>query len=704
MKYIILIYIKNDSLIYTSSHAQASHYPSMSKPLIIVESFTKTKTIAKYLDNKYTVICSLGHITDLPKNDLGIDTDTWTASYIPTKQKIIDDIRSNARKASAVYLASDPDMEGEAIAHHIKHIIRDLLSTKECRRIKFHEITKKAVTEALANPQDINQHVVDAQESRRFIDRLVGYKLSPTLWAKFNNNTLSVGRVQSAALGMCVTLMKKIQDGNIEAYWGILCTVDKLQFKLYHNNELFKATVKEDVHNTLDYFDFKTEFNLAFKEKSTSESPSPPYTTTSLQQDAYTKYKFSSKKTMQLAQALYENGHITYMRTDSTNISNDFKNVIINYINQMYSPALAKFRSYKNKIANAQEAHEAIRVTNLTTIDTAASLSNDHNKLYKLIWKRTVASQMVNAEYINLDVILTTNKHQDYKFIHKKSFLIKAGYLVVYNAEEESSALEAFKHSMNKSALKPSEYIAEANVTTPPSLYNEISLIKALEKEGIGRPSTYASIIEKLLSKHYVEKGSNPQKEVVLQNIVKTQKCTKEVENKINIGGKHRDLLVPTELGVAIIQHLQENVPFLLDLGFTSKMEGALDQICEQLQTKQAVLTDFYQNHLVPVIPTLPTSSSLSTQLNKKESGIISTKYGYCYYHSKTNKYTNIESYLKWRNISATDLTDKDIKFLKSLPKKLDDGTYLHIGPYGLYIKDKNKNVKLDKSKWSQYC
>jgi DNA topoisomerase-1 len=678
----------------------------MSKPLIIVESYTKTKTISKYLDNKYTVICSLGHISDLPKTDLGIDTATWSGRYIPTKQKIIDDIRSNVKKATAIYLASDPDMEGEAIAHHIKNNIQDLLNGKQCHRIKFHEITKKAVTEALANTQDINQNVVEAQEARRFIDRLVGYKLSPTLWAKFGNNSLSVGRVQSAALGMCVTLLNKIEQSDIEAFWVILGKYNGLHFRLHHRDQLFKTSDKQVVQKTLDLFDFKSVPNINFKDSQSSESPSPPYTTTSLQQDAYAKHRFTSKKTMQLAQDLYENGHITYMRTDSTNISNDFKNVIIAYIKQAYPPEYAKFRSYKNKIANAQEAHEAVRVTHIDHQDVP-NLSDDHNKLYKLIWKRTVASQMINAEYINTEVILTYPVVSDYSFRYKKSFLTNPGYLIVYCEQAvDASALTGFKEGFkDPGSTRPSEYIAEASVTATPSLYNEIGLIKALEKEGIGRPSTYASIIEKLLSKGYVQKGSNPQKDVSLCNIIKTKtKGLQEVENKINIGGKQKDLLVPTQLGISIIEYLEQTVPFLLDISFTSKMEDALDRICDQTQTKRGVLTDFYENHLVPVLPAQQSAQPATPAPQKtKQSGIIQTKYGYCYYHAKTNKYTNIESYLKWRQISADNLSDKDIKFLKSLPKRLDNGTYLHIGPYGLYIKDKNKNVKLDKSKWLQY-
>jgi DNA topoisomerase-1 len=667
------------------------------KPLIIVESYTKTKTISKYLDNKYTVICSLGHINDLPKTEIGIDTATWSGAYVPTKPKIINDIRKHVRDASAVYLASDPDMEGEAIAHHIKNTINDLLRNKQCFRIKFHEITKKAVAESLSNPQDINQHVVDAQEARRFIDRLIGYKLSPILWNQFNDNTLSVGRVQSVALSMCVSLLQNIQSSEIESFWMIIGIYNKMHFKLYHNepSEVYKETDESKVHQTLNSFNFLQKYITEFEESVSTDSPGAPYTTTSLQQDAYIKHRFTSKKTMQLAQDLYENGHITYMRTDSTNISNDFKNVIASYVKATYGDEYVKFRSYKNKIANAQEAHEAVRVTAINNL-SVSDLSDDHNKLYKLIWRRTTASMMPNAEYINLDVIIP---YGSYKFIHRKSFLAKAGYLIVYGTQENITDMEAFKNSCKN--LKSSEYRADANIANIPSLYNEVALIKALEKEGIGRPSTYASIIDKIVSKKYVEKGQNPHKDVHVFDMVKTKNNSiQKVERQINTGGKQKDLLVPTQLGINIIKYLQEKVPFLLDITFTANMEGAMDRICDQIERKAAVLTEFYVNHLLPIIPVTETSSKSSKQ---KTSGIIKSKYGYCYYHASSNRYTNIESYLKWRAISADDLTDVDIKFLRSLPKKIAEDTYLCIGQYGLYIKEKNKNMRLDQSKWSEY-
>ncbi len=664
------------------------------KPLIIVESYTKTKTISKYLDNKYNVICSLGHFKDLPKktNDIGIDTTTWKGTYEVTNKKILDNLRYNAKNASIIYIASDPDMEGEAIAFHIKDSIKDLIKNKECYRIKFHEITKNAIIEAINNPQDINSHIVDAQESRRFLDRLIGYKLSPILWSKYNNNTLSVGRVQSVALMMCIDILNKIKEHVIETYWNIIAKTDiKLDFKLYENNEIVKISKKEDVYNVLNEMKFKKSYEISFKESSTSESPQAPYTTTSLQQDAYHKLRFTSKKTMMIAQQLYENGLITYMRTDSTNISNQFKNIIIKYVNETYGESYSKFRNYKNKIANAQEAHEAIRITNINknTID----LSDEHNKLYQMIWKRTIASQMINAEYINLDIIINMNKYQ---LIHKKSCLVKQGYLIIYETQIED--IQQFKN--NITSIKIKEFICDATINNVPSLYNEISLIKLLEKEGIGRPSTYTTIIDKLLNKHYVEKGSNPQQSIQVTNIIKTQKDVIEKQNIILTGGKNKDLLVPTDLGIKIIEYLHVIVPFLLDIKFTADMEATLDKICENIITKQEVLNNLYYNYLVPIIDKYKITSTSKTE---KQSGIISTKYGYCYYHSNENRYTNIESYLKWKKISINELQEIDINFLKSLPKTLSDGTQLHIGPYGLYIKDKNKNTKLDKEKWNTF-
>lgn len=680
------------------------------KPLIIVESFTKTKTISKYLDNKFNVICSLGHINNLPKDNIGINTDTWQGTYIPTNTKIIKNIKDHVKQTNTIYIASDPDMEGEAIAHHIYKTISSLIRDKVCNRIVFQEITKPAIINAINNPRNIDQDIVNAQETRRFVDRLVGYKLSPLLWNKFNNNTLSVGRVQSVALLMCVDIFQKLKEHVIESHWNLIghyiSNGSKFEFKLYDSDNLFKTSDKNVIISLLDYFNFDEKFKLSIKESYTKENPSAPYTTTSLQQDAYTKYKFSSKKTMQLAQELYENGFITYMRTDSTNISNDFKNKIIKYVRDNYGESNVQFRNHKNNIANAQAAHEAIRVTdvmcanlqNLQSIDN----HNDQSKLYNLIWKRTIASQMKNAQYTNVNVYLQykyndINEH-NYIFVHKKALLTEPGYLRIYDSAIEN--VEEYKKKFS-SKMVADKFVCEANTNTIPSLYNEISLIKALEKEGIGRPSTYSSIVEKIVSKKYVLKGPNPQQDIILKNIVKSRTSIKEIDHKIKIGGQNKDLLVPTELGINIVEYLKKEISFILDIKFTSNMEAIMDKICDKDTTKEAVLNDFYNNYMLPLIP----KTSYRSDYAKKEmqTGIINTKYGYCYYNADTKKYTNIESYLKWKKKNVNELTNNEIIFIASLPKLLDDGTELHIGQYGLYLKHNNTNIKLDKSKWDSF-
>jgi|LakMenE18May11ns_1017448.scaffolds.fasta_scaffold9959621_8 DNA topoisomerase-1 len=672
------------------------------KPLIIVESYTKTKTISKYLDNKYDVICSLGHINNLPVNELGIDTVTWKGKYIDTNSKIIANIRKHAKDASCIYIASDPDMEGEAIAMHIYNAIKSLISVP-VHRIRFHEITKRAITESLTNPEEINQDIVDAQESRRFVDRLVGYKLSPILWNNLSDNTLSVGRVQSVALLMCIKMLSKIQANEATPYWVLIATFapNNIEFKLHNSsNDVFKTTDKQLLYSILQHCTFDKNYSMTFTESVSHESPSAPYTTTSMQQDAYNKLRFSSKKTMLLAQQLYENGLITYMRTDSTHISDAFKKNILSYVNEKYGANYAKFRSYKNKIANAQEAHEAIRITNVNANIPSCNLSGDHNRLYDMIWKRTIACQMVNAEYLNISVSL---KYPgiDYTFIHKKPILMSQGYLIVYGIQIDTSPDE-FNTSM--SSMKIKDFQCKGSIDTPPSLYNEIQLIKALEKEGIGRPSTYASIVDKLLSKKYVCKGQNPQQDIPIKHIIKTKTGIQELADKIAVGGKQKDLLVPTELGIKIITYLETIVPFLLDIHFTATMEDSLDKICQKEMSKKQLLDGFYNDYLAPVVKMNEHTTIVSSKPAKTfASGIVKTKYGYCYYHASTKKYTNIESYLKWKNIAVEGLQEKDIKFLKSLPKKLEDGTELHIGQYGLYIKNKNKNCKLDKSKWESY-
>jgi DNA topoisomerase-1 len=657
------------------------------KPLLIVESGTKIKTISKLLNYEYDVICSYGHFDNLPKNELGIDTNSWIGKYNITNEKAIKNIRKCVKNTDIIYLASDPDMEGEAIAYHIWNNIKDLLKHKVYHRIEFNEITKSALENALNNPRKIDEDIIEAQETRRFVDRLVGYKLSPTLWSKFNDNTLSVGRVQTIALMFCLKRYHELIEKKINSFWtisGFFKNNNVYEFKLYKNTNL----VREDWANTIDIislFNFNIPYNIKTSEKTLTHSPPPSYTTTSLQQDAYNKFKFTSKKTMMVSQQLYENGMITYMRTDSTNISNEFKNKIIKYIEQNFK-GKSQFRSHKNKITNAQEAHEAIRITDVNRIQ--CDLNEDCRKLYGIIWKRTVASQMVASEYTEICTEIK-NKENDYVFKYIKSLLSYVGYLIIY--DQKIDDIEKYKLDIEQ--VKIHKYQCQPNIDNLPTLYNEITLIKELEKNGIGRPSTYSSIVQKIFEKKYVEKKTySGQKMKFKQRTIKKEKVTDEdivIDTSIN----RNDLLIPTITGQNIIEFLETKTPFLLDISFTANMEVILDKITKKEFTKKDVLTKFYEDHIQP--------NSVETKpISVKKSGILKTKYGYCYYNETTNKYTNIESYLKWKKKSVDELQENELKFLKSLPKKLDDNTYLHLGPYGLYKKEHNKNVKIEKKEW----
>lgn len=675
----------------------------MTKNLIIVESYTKTKTISKYLnsnsDNKYIVTFSQGHFCDLPKNDLGINTETWEGNYTTTKNNIANNIKKLIKDIDTIYIASDPDIEGEAIAFHISK----LLKNKKFYRIKFNEITKNAITESINNPTNIDMNLVNAQETRRFLDRIVGFKLSPILWNKFNDNTLSVGRVQTVALLLCINQLNEINKHEINKFW-------ELNGKFKSNNNILlecqsiKINDEKLINNILNNLTKESnKFYIKYEKNNINDYPPPPYTTTTLQQDAYNILKFASKKTMELSQKLYELGYITYMRTDSVNISKDFKYKLKEYIDKEYGNQYHYFRNFKNKIINAQEAHEAIRITNpnIKNIENKDNITEYHNKLYNLIWKRTISCQMKDAIFTNfhIDISSTDKEISEFKFKTNKKFLTDIGYLIIFNKEIEN--FEDFLENLKN--IKPIEFSFISDINKPKTLYNEVSLIKKLEKEGIGRPSTYATIIEKLFYKKYVIKGSNPNFEVNLKDYLK--KINKEIILKkklLNTSGKSKDLLLPTELGIKCINYLETIIPFLLNVDFTSQMESALDKISIGELTKTTTLNEFY-NKIKPIIDKY--TNTTKSNINNKKNGIIKSKYGYCYYHEKDNRYLNIESYLTWKNKNVNDLNDIEIKFLKSLPKKIDDNHELHLGKYGLYLKNiiNNNNIKLDKKNWDSY-
>jgi DNA topoisomerase-1 len=692
------------------------------KKLVIVESFTKTTTIKKYLNDKNVIVTySSGHIYNLPKDKIGFDTNTWKLDYIKTNPKIIKTIRDFVIKTDIIYIATDPDLEGETIAYNIKHSIADLIKNKKCYRISFNEITETAVKNAINNPREIDLNIVSAQETRRIVDRMIGYKVSPILWSKFDINYLSSGRVQNAAIIMCINQRNKILNNEIKQKWNIECKFifDKKDKKINITGSLLdygNIDNIEIVKKILGILKTNTKYSVKYIINKHSVSPQPPYTTTSLQQDCYNKYKWNAKITMKYAQDLYEQGFISYIRTDSTNISNDAKNIIINYIKNTYdnregNNSYSKYRTFKSKINNAQEAHEAIRITNPNITSCYSgdkSLSSNHNKLYDMIRNRTLASLMSDALYTDIEItfISSLKENNEYVFSATKSFMIFEGFKIIYG--EKTEDYENYVKMLDDKSCYSYEYKSNGLIDNIPSLYNEVQLIKQLEKEGIGRPSTYASIIDKLLEKKYIEIGKNPQHEYNIVCFLKKYKDEEIIiENKkINLGGSSKDLLIPTELGINVIKYIYDVMPYLCDLKFTSKMENDLDDIINMKNDKKKILDDIYSK-ISKSLKDIQLTPCVSKSKIEYKDGFITTRYGHCYYNKSSNTYTNIESYLKWKNKKFDELNERDLTFISSLPKDvnhLGKPFKLHLGRYGLYLKDDNNiNHKIEKKLWGSF-
>ena len=692
------------------------------KKLVIVESFTKTTTIKKYLNDKNVIVTySSGHIYNLPKDKIGFDTNTWKLDYIKTNPKIIKTIRDFVIKTDIIYIATDPDLEGETIAYNIKHSIADLIKNKICYRISFNEITETAVKNAINNPREIDLNIVSAQETRRIVDRMIGYKVSPILWSKFDINYLSSGRVQNAAIIMCINQRNKILNNEIKQKWNIECKFifDKKDKKMNITGSLLdygNIDNIEIVKKILGILKTNTKYSVKYIINKHSVSPQPPYTTTSLQQDCYNKYKWNAKITMKYAQDLYEQGFISYIRTDSTNISNDAKNLIINYIKNTYdnrkgNNSYSKYRTFKSKINNAQEAHEAIRITNPNITSCYSgdkSLSSNHNKLYDMIRNRSLASLMSDALYTDIEItfISSLKENNEYVFSATKSFMIFEGFKIIYG--EKTEDYENYVKMLDDKSCYSYEYKSNGLIDNIPSLYNEVQLIKQLEKEGIGRPSTYASIIDKLLEKKYIEIGKNPQHEYNIVCFLKKYKDEEIIiENKkINLGGSSKDLLIPTELGINVIKYIYDVMPYLCDLKFTSKMENDLDDIINMKNDKKKILDDIYSK-ISKSLKDIQLTPCVSKSKIEYKDGFITTRYGHCYYNKSSNTYTNIESYLKWKNKNFDELNERDLTFISSLPKDvnhLGKPFKLHLGRYGLYLKDDNNiNHKIEKKLWGSF-
>jgi DNA topoisomerase-1 len=560
----------------------------MSKQLVIVESPAKAKTIEKYLGNTYEVKSSFGHIRDLPKKNLSIDVENdFKPSYqiSADKKKVVDSLKKAAKASQDVWLASDEDREGEAIAWHLCYALG--LDPKTTKRIVFHEITKSAITNAIENPRTIDLNLVDAQQARRILDRLVGYELSPVLWKKVRPG-LSAGRVQSVAVRLIVEREREITGFEHSSKFRVTATFTgkgiELPAELDNRFDTPDQTKKflEDAN--------KAKFAVEKVEKKPGKrSPGAPFTTSSLQQEAARQLGYSVKQTMTLAQRLYENGHITYMRTDSTTLSGLALDDAKKYITKTYGANYHNLRQYKTKQSNAQEAHEAIRPTDFSQL----SLGDDEGqtKLYKLIWRRALASQMADAKLDRTEILVSINNRSE-KFLAKGEIVSFDGFLKVYGRTGEDVLLPELKVGQE---LNAETIIGRQTFAKPPARYSEASLVRKLEELGIGRPSTYAPTISTIQSREYITKKDSEGKtrEVSVLTLDKGQISENTEEETYDVD---RGKLIPTPLADVTTDFLTKNFAEVVDYDFTANAEKDLDLIAEGKEKWVEAIRKFYGN------------------------------------------------------------------------------------------------------------
>ncbi len=566
---------------------------AMAKNLVIVESPAKAKTIEKFLGNDFQVESSYGHIADLPSKEIGVDVENgFKPKYEVSSDKkaLVTKLKSLSKNAETVWLASDEDREGEAISWHLAEELK--LDRKKTKRIVFHEITKSAILKAIDNPREIDYNLVNAQQARRVLDRLVGYELSPVLWRKIKGG-LSAGRVQSVSVRLIVEREREIQNFNAVATYSIVAEF------VNEAGKAFKAKLPKNFNTKKEAEDFLNQnigskYKVADLEtKPTKKSPTAPFTTSTLQQEAARKLYLPVGITMQLAQRLYEAGLITYMRTDSVNLSKEAMDAAEAEIIKSYGKEFSKPRIFANKNKGAQEAHEAIRPTDMSR--HSVNIDRDQARLYDLIWKRTLASQMSDAQLERTNVKIEADNHDEI-FTASGEVLLFEGFLKVYleghddDEEEQEGMLPALK--VNEK-LANNYITATERYSRPPARYTEASLVKKLEELGIGRPSTYAPTISTIINRNYVEKGTlegveRNYTQLTLQNNKVGEKLLKENT------GSDKGKLVPTDIGTIVTDFLVKNFGNILDYNFTAKVEQDFDEIAEGNIDWAKMMQDFY--------------------------------------------------------------------------------------------------------------
>ena len=578
----------------------------MQENLVIVESPAKAKTIEKFLGKDYKVMSSYGHIRDLKKKELSIDLDTLNPDYeIPDeKKKVVSELKKNAKAAKKIWLASDEDREGEAISWHLCEVLG--LDEEKTSRIVFHEITKPAILKAIETPRHLNMNLVNAQQARRVLDRLVGFRLSPVLWRKVKP-ALSAGRVQSVAVRLIVEREREIQNFQAEPY--------------YRLNAVFAVTGEDGTKNEI-----KAELNKRFKthdeaiaflelcktskftvssitKKPLKRTPAPPFTTSTLQQEAARKLGFTVSQTMMVAQRLYEAGRITYMRTDSVNLSALAINTSKAEIERLYGAEYSKVRKYQTHSKGAQEAHEAIRPTYMENVSIDGT--SQEKRLYDLIWKRTIASQMADAqiEKTTVNIALNTEggkSQTDLQFVANGEVIAFEGFLkVYYESTDDEDGSEELSHALpvihEGEELERREIVSTERYSQGPNRYTEASLVRKLEELGIGRPSTYAPTISTIQQREYVQKGDRKgeERKYAIDSLLGLKITSK---NKKEMAGADKGKLIPTDVGIVVNDFLMENFPDIMDYNFTAKVEQEFDKIAAGQVEWNREMKLFYQN------------------------------------------------------------------------------------------------------------
>ncbi len=682
----------------------------MAKNLVIVESPAKAKTIEKFLGNDFKVASSFGHISDLPSKDLGVDVEgDFNPKYEVSKDKktVVKNLKDLANKSETIWLASDEDREGEAIAWHLFRLLN--LKESNTKRIVFNEITKSAIQKAIDNPRSIDYNLVDAQQARRVLDRIVGYELSPVLWRKIKSG-LSAGRVQSVSVRLIVEKEREIKGFNSESSYRIDAEFitkngKNLKAKLektFDNKENAQSFLKKNIGSS-----FSAE---SLEKKPLKKSPSAPFTTSTLQQEASRKLYFSVSKTMTVAQRLYESGLITYMRTDSVNLSNLAKDSAKDHIVKNYGNQYSSSKSYKTKSKGAQDAHEAIRPTDFSMIgDNIAD--NDQKRLYQLIWKRTIASQMTDASLEKTNVKIKSSNHE-ILFTSTGQVVKFDGFLKVYSeakgdgVEEDNSILP--KIDLNED-LKFTYIRANQRFSRPPFRYTEASLVKKLEDLGIGRPSTYAPTISTIQNRGYVEKGTvEGENRDYIQLILENNEISENtLQEKV---GSDKGKLVPTDIGMIVTDFLINHFENIMDYNFTASVEEDFDNIADGKQEWTSMMKEFYKK-FHPVVEDVSKNAERESGKrilgahpeNKKEVSVRLGKFGPMIQVGTVEDeekpvFASLPPEMQIESVTLEEALD-----LFSLPRELgeynNETLLANNGRYGPYVKYGKKFVSIPKGK-----